>query len=344
MITPASTLDPSQLDTLARLLEADGHQLAGPLQSTLMSGGRSNLTYRVTDGDHDWVLRRPPRGHVLETAHDMGREYSVMKALAATKIPVPATTLFHESSDALGTPFYVMDLVRGSVLRNSADLRNMREDDAATVSRAFIDSLAELHLVDPRSVNLQDLGKAEGYLGRQLRRWARQLSSAGHRDASELRNLGEKLARHVPDSRHASIVHGDYRLDNVIVDMRDPGRIGAILDWEMATLGDPLADLGLTWLYWEGWSGIPNPIAGTPSEHAGFEPWDRLAARYEKTTGINLTNFRWYQAFAIYKFAVIAEGIDYRHAQGDTIGDGFDTIGAMVPELVRRGTALALAL
>jgi aminoglycoside phosphotransferase (APT) family kinase protein len=303
----------------------------------MLSGGRSNLTYRLSDGERDWVLRRPPLGHVLETAHDMNREYRVMMGLAGTAVPVPRTTCYYAEKDILGAEFYVMDMVHGTVFRTAEDLATLLPLEAVRLGEAFIDTLADLHLVDYNAVGLGDFGRPDGYLDRQVRRWVKQLGSSTSRQIPGFDELGARLARTVPESTQSAIVHGDFRLDNAIVDATEPSKILAILDWEMATLGDPLSDLALFYLYWEGWGGLDNPIAATPAEQPGYPSWSELAERYSARTGTALKNFDWYEGFAIFKFAVICEGIHYRHVTGMTVGEGFEKIGAMVPELVQRG-------
>jgi aminoglycoside phosphotransferase (APT) family kinase protein len=310
----------------------------GPLRASLFVGGRSNLTYTISDGGRRWVLRRPPLGHVLATAHDMRREYRVMRALAPTAVPVPRMILEHADPELMGAPFYVMEFVEGVVYRTAADLARLDPDSARRLGYAFLDSLAELHLVDPAAVGLADFGRPEGYLRRQVGRWTKQLTSSRSREVPGFDALAGRLADNVPATQRASIVHGDFRLDNAIIAADDPGRVSAILDWEMATLGDPLADLALFTLYWEGWGGLDNPIFATPAEH-GFPSVAALTQRYAERTGLDLGDDAWYTAFACFKFAVICEGIHYRHVQGLTVGEGFDQIGALVPEIVRRGLA-----
>ena len=336
---PASRagLSSDVLRRIGLLLRDAGAEVAGPLSATLLSGGRSNLTFVLTDGTSKWVLRRPPVGHVLATAHDMHREYRVTAGLHGSSVPVPQPMFYVEDPALLGTPFYVMGFVEGRVLRTDADLAALHEADAASLGVAFLDLLAALHTLDYAAAGLGDLGRPEGYLQRQVDRWQRQLEQSRSRTVAGLDELAGALAREVPGSADVALVHGDFRLDNAIVDRLRSGRIVALLDWEMATLGDPLADLALFWLYWDGWKGIPNPIAATPTDHAGFPSWLELRGRYCERTGADLASFDWYQAFAIFKFAVICEGIHLRHQQGATVGDGFDAVGAMVPELVERG-------
>lgn len=329
-----------QAANLVRIIESSLHRrLNGPLSVSLLSGGRSNLTYRLSAGGEQWVMRRPPLGHVLETAHDMHREYRVMHALAPTAVPVPGTVCYVGDRSVVGAEFYVMDLVDGVVYRTAQEMAALSPAEAETLSYTFIDCMADLHLVDYAAAGLADFGRPDGYLERQMRRWTKQLAASRSRDIAGFDQLGARLAACVPRSAGASIVHGDFRLDNAIIDRTDPSRVLAILDWEMATLGDPLSDLGLFYLYWEGWGGLDNPIAATPAEIPGYPPWSCLAEHYASRTGTQLAEFDWYESFAIFKFAVICEGIYYRHSKGLSVGEGFDKVGAMVPELVRRGHA-----
>jgi aminoglycoside phosphotransferase (APT) family kinase protein len=309
------------------------------LSARLLSGGRSNLTYAVSDGERSWVLRRPPLGHVLATAHDMRREFRVIRGLRNTNVPVPDAVVYCDDPDVIGTDFYIMSLVEGRVFRTAEDMSRLSATEATTLGNAFIDALAELHLVDYERAGLADLGRPDGYLDRQLIRWSKQLTSSQSRDVPGFRALADGLTASMPVTTRSSIVHGDFRLDNAIVHPHVSGKILAILDWEMATLGDPLADLGLFYLYWQGWQGLDNPIAATPAEQPGFPGWEQLSERYARRVGLELHRFEWYRAFALFKFAVICEGIHYRYLRGLTVGDGFDKIGAMVPELVRRGLA-----
>ncbi|AQA01504.1 hypothetical protein BVC93_02580 [Mycobacterium sp. MS1601] len=337
----AGTPTRAQLDTIAGLLrDIDPSLVPGTLSASLVSGGRSNLTFRLDTGGAPLILRRPPLGHVLETAHDMGREYQVMAALHPTGYPVPRMRCHVEDADVLGVPFYVMDLVDGVVYRKEADLAQLDPAQAQGLSFGFIDALADLHLVDHQAVGLGAFGRPDGYLERQVRRWIRQLESSASRQIEGFSELAQRLSASVPATSRSTIVHGDFRLDNAIVDADDPGRVLAILDWEMSTLGDPLSDLGLFYLYWQGWTGLDNPIAATPADIPGYPSWETLAARYSTRTGIELHDFDWYRAFAIFKFTVICEGIHYRYTQGMTVGSGFEEIGRLVPPLVRRGLAI----
>jgi aminoglycoside phosphotransferase (APT) family kinase protein len=336
---PVGALPGLDLGALARHLAATGVPTAGRLRGSLLAGGRSNLTYLVTDGAHRWVLRRPPLGHVLATAHDMGREFRVLSALAGSAVPVPRPVLLCDRPDVIGAPFYVMEHVDGIVYRTDAQLGTVSPDDARHIADALVDALVALHTTVPATVGLGGFGRPDGYLRRQVARWERQLAASRSRDLPGLVALGDRLAATIPPQAPAAVVHGDYRLDNVIVDAAHPGRVRAVLDWEMSTLGDPLTDLAAMILFWDGLRGLDTVITAVPAEHPAFPGRTRLLHRYAAGTGADLTHLRWYLGFAHYKLAVICEGIHYRHAGGATVGDGFDRIGGLVAPVAERGHA-----
>ena len=311
--------------------------LQGPLSAQLVAGGRSNLTYLLTDGRARWVLRRPPLGHVLETAHDMGREHRLLTALSPTDVPVPNPLLL-AGPDVIGAPFYVMEFADGQVLRDRVQLARLDAAAATALADELIDVLVRLHRLDPERVGLGDLGRPAGYLERQLRRWSRQLEASYSRDLPELTRLAERLREQLPVSQANAIVHGDYRLDNVVV---DPGRghIVAVLDWEMATLGDPLADVASTLVWWDGIRGPDSPVAAVPADVPGYPGRDHLLAAYGRQSDLDLAPLPWYLGFAFFKIAAIFEGIHFRAQQGLTVGEGFERLGDMVPPMIERGHA-----
>ncbi|MBV1850189.1 phosphotransferase family protein [Catellatospora tritici] len=313
-------------------------ELAGPLRGELIEGGRSNLTYRLTDGTTRWVLRRPPLGHVLPTAHDMGREYRVIRALRDTGVPVPGTWLLCPDAEVIGSPFYLMDEVPGVVLRGEGH-DPLTPEQARRCGRTLVDVLVALHAVDPAEVGLADFGKPDGYLVRQVAIWHKQWQRSITRELPGLQRLHDRLAAAVPDSGRAGIVHGDYRLDNV---MFDPAvtRMLAVLDWEMCTLGDPLADVGLLHVYTVLAEQGARPGGGL-APGSGFPPAGQLTAWYAEATGVDLAQLDWYIAFAYYKLAIILEGIHARFLAGKTVGRDFETVGAMVPHLVEQGLSAA---
>ncbi|AAZ55877.1 phosphotransferase family protein [Thermobifida fusca] len=310
--------------------------VTGPLTGELIEGGRSNLTYSVTDGTTRWVVRRPPLGHVLPTAHDMAREYRVISALADTDVPVPAVVALCEDTSVIGARFYIMEFVPGTPLRRADQLASRGPHRTRDIALRLIDTLAALHSVDPAAVGLADFGRPHGFLERQVRRWGKQLDASRSRDLPGIDELRARLADTVPESGAAAIVHGDYRLDNVLVDTDD--RITAVLDWEMSTLGDPLTDLGLMLVYFS------DEILATPGPSdvhraPGFPTTDELIARYAERSGRDISRLDWYTGLAFFKLAVILEGIHYRYVQGKTVGSNFEYIGQVVPVLVEGGLA-----
>jgi aminoglycoside phosphotransferase (APT) family kinase protein len=330
------------LDRLGAYLAAHRPELAaGPLSARLIAGGRSNLTYLLRSGDREVVLRRPPLGHVLATAHDMAREHRVISALAPTDVPVPAALLLCADSDVIGAPFYLMEKVDGEVHRHRAQTDPLTAGQRRELAMAMMDTLAALHLVDPSEVGLADFGRPEGYLARQVRRWAGQLDHSRSRPLPGIDELRDALAGSVPDGANTGrIVHGDYRLDNLLATI-DPVTVRAVLDWEMATLGDPLADLGLLLTYWSvlGDSDLAegNPVADGIGPRAGFPSGAELIDRYAGRSDVDVGPLHWHVALGCFKLAVICEGIHYRHTLGQTLGGGFDRIGEMVAPLVEHG-------
>jgi aminoglycoside phosphotransferase (APT) family kinase protein len=334
-----ATGDFSSAVDLPRLTQylAQRVDLAGPLGVDLIHGGRSNLTFRLTDGTHDWVLRRPPLGNVLPTAHDMGREFRVLDALHGSDIPVPTPVLLCQDESVIGAHFYVMAHVAGPVLRDAADTRDLDPDDARHYAACLLDVLVRIHGVPPD--RLEGFGRPAGFMSRQVARWQRQWSMSATGDLPDIDRLIARLADLVPEPQRASLVHGDFRLDNVIF---SPGRrrdVAAVIDWEMATLGDPLADLGLMLVYWD-----PATAAVTGTDHAisanpGFPNTSELVDWYGQASGLDLSRLGFYVGFGYFKLAVIAEGIHARYLAGKTVGRGFETVGAAVPTVVRSGLA-----
>jgi aminoglycoside phosphotransferase (APT) family kinase protein len=331
--------DPPGVDSAALRAYLDAERpglVNGVLSAELIMGGRSNLTYVVSDGEAEWVLRRPPLGHVLATAHDMSREFRVLSALAGSPVPVPGTVLLCTDESVLGAPFYLMERVEGTVYRSAQETAALSAEKARELSFTLVDVLAALHGVDVHAVGLQDFGHPDGYLRRQVRRWRGQLERSRSREVPGIDALADRLDAAVPDSRDATVLHGDYRLDNVIVG--GDGAIAAVLDWEMSTLGDPLADVGLLLVYWETLSAQAGVTASN-----GFASAEEVARHYAERTGRDLSAMDWYVALGFYKLAVVAEGIYYRHTQGKTVGEGFERFATMPATLVERGLATLTA-
>ncbi|GAA2045429.1 phosphotransferase family protein [Catenulispora yoronensis] len=317
-------------------------KVRGPLSATLIAGGLSNLTYELRDAEgRALILRRPPLGHVLPTAHDMRREFRVVSALAGTAVPVARAYLLCEDPDVIGAPFYLMEKADGVVLRTRAQCAALTPAQARAVSESLVDVLAGLHGVDPEAVGLADFGRPEGYLHRQLDRWDRQYAASQSREIRGLFELGDGLRAAVPVTQRSAVLHGDFRLDNVMMRFgADAIGVAAVFDWEMSTLGDPLADLGLLLTYWED-PGHPAKgilsASGGLTNHEGFLAGREVVDRYQAATGLIVDDLDWYVAFSHYKLAVVLEGIHYRHEHGLTLGEGFERAGAAVPALVEGG-------
>jgi aminoglycoside phosphotransferase (APT) family kinase protein len=305
-----------------------------PLSYSLIAGGHSNLTYRVDDaGGGAYVLRRPPLGHVLATAHDMGREHRIISALGPTPVPVAPALAYCDDPEVNGAPFYVMGFVEGHVLRDPTTAEVLDEDQRRTAGESLVDVLADIHAVDPDAVGLGELGRKEGYIERQLRRWHKQFLDSKTRDVPALERVFERLQADVPEQGPATIVHGDYRLDNCLVG--DDGRIAAVLDWEICTLGDPLADLGLLMVYWTDPEDESAALLTAPTALPGFLRRKDLLQRYAERSGRDLSAIDYYTAFGYWKLACIVEGV-YARYRGGAMGSeasGFEAFATQVERL-----------
>lgn len=313
--------------------------VVGPLSAEVIAGGKSNLTYQVDDGQSRWVVRRPPLGHVLATAHDMSREHRVMTALRDTDVPVPMTYALCEDPDVIGAPFFVMEKVDGTPYRLASDLEPLGPDRVRRISKAMVETLAVLHRVDPVRVGLGDFGRPEGFLERQVRRWKKQLDASSTRDLAGAEQLHASLEDSVPAGSAPAVVHGDFRLDNLLV---TDDRVAAVIDWEMATLGDPLTDVALLLVYQQmGDLDVDGPgaahVVADASTAPGFLSRDQMLDRYAQATGRDLSAMGFYTGLAYFKLAVILEGIHYRYTRGQTVGAGFDNVGAVVEPLIAAG-------
>ena len=310
----------------------------------LITAGMSNLTYVVTPAgapdDEAVILRRPPTGAVLATAHDMAREHRVITALAPTAVPVPRTLHLCTDAAVLGAPFYVMERVVG--LHVTRDLPAGYADEPPqrrAVADGLVDVLADLHAVDPSDVGLDGFGRPEGFLTRQVRRWTTQWEATRDQDRPGMDALAARLAETVPETGRTSVLHGDYRLDNCLLDPDEPGRVRAVLDWEMSTLGDPLTDLGLMFVYWpeagEERASMLSPVTTLP----GFPSRREVAERYASRTGTDLSALPWYVGFAFFKFAAIVAGIVARSAAGAMAGKDASGFADRIDPCVALGRA-----
>jgi aminoglycoside phosphotransferase (APT) family kinase protein len=341
MTTLPPLVDPEALAAyLARHVPGE----PAPLQIERIRGGHSNETFFITRGPQEWVLRRPPRGPLLPTAHDVTREYRVLRALEQTSVPVPRPVLLCDDTEVLGAPFYLMERLHGEVIRTTLPAPYDADVGARRgLGIELVDRLADLHAVDWQAVGLGDFGKPSGYLERQLRRWTGQLDASRTRPLPDLDAVTDWLREHLPESGPATIVHGDYRLDNVMFAAQPPARIIGIFDWEMATLGDPLADLGYLLSFWREAGDPDMPLADAAwriTELAGFPSRAELVARYAERTGRAMSDVAFYVALAIWKLAILLEGSYKRHLAGTTDDPFFATLDQGVPALGARALAV----
>jgi aminoglycoside phosphotransferase (APT) family kinase protein len=306
-----------------------------PLSFERIAGGRSNLTYRVGDaGGGSWILRRPPMGATLGSAHDMGREHRILSALAPAGLPVPTPVALCEDEDVTGAVFYVMELVDGLVLRDEDDVTGaFDEDGRRAIGFALVDTLVDLHAVEPAAVGLGELGRHDGYAERQLKRWKRQWDASKTRELASMDEAHERLAARVPPQLGTSLVHGDYRLDNVILSRT--GDVAAVVDWELCTLGDPLADLGLLMVYWAERRDKVVPLTRSPTLAPGFPSREELSARYAERSGRDISQLDFFVALGYWKLAAILEGVYARYSAGayGQTTDEFQTFGEIVEQL-----------
>ncbi len=288
----------------------------GPFAFDVIAGGHSNLTFKVTGSNGtEFVLRRPPLGHVLASAHDMGREHRIIAALRSTPVPVAPALGFCNDPMVNGSPFYVMKFVPGLVIRDrEAAERELTPAARRRASESIVDTMAAIHAVRPADVGLDDLGRHEGYIARQLKRWYGQWNQQKTRDLPSVDRVHDALLARIPDQGPASLVHGDYRLDNCMVD--SSGQVIAVLDWEICTLGDPLADLGLLMVYWTGPGDDMSAWTGQACTAPGFLDRADMAARYATVSGRDISQLDFYVTFAYWKLTCILEGVYARYLGG----------------------------
>lgn len=293
--------------------------IAAPLTVELIAGGHSNLTFGVTDAAGErYVLRRPPLGHVLESAHDMGREHKIVAALAGSGVPVAETLGLCRDVEVNEAPFYVMRYVPGPVLHDAETAAQLSMPERESLGHHVIDVLAKLHALDPDAVGLGDLGRKEAYLARQLKRWNKQWEASKTHEIPAMEETSRLLEERMPEQVGATIVHGDYRLGNMIV---GAGQIKAVLDWELCTLGDPLADVGYLLNSWVQPGEAEEDIA--PTAAGGFPEREALTQRYAAATGRDLSQINYYRAFSHWRLAAIGQGVYKRYLVG-AMGDNRD--------------------
>ncbi|MCW2528379.1 MAG: acyl-CoA dehydrogenase [Pseudonocardiales bacterium] len=310
--------------------------VVGELRAAMITGGRSNLTYKIQDDTHSWVLRRPPTGGLTPSAHDVGREYRIIDALQPTAVPVAKTIANCTDTGVIGAPFTIVEFVPGRVLRTQADLVGICDAELSTIQAGLIQVLVELHSVPYEDYGLATFGRPDGYVERQIRLWRRQWDHVATRELADIDRLHQSLEAAIPPPGDVTIVHGDFRVDNTLLDPQQPDRVLALVDWEMSTLGDPLTDVATMCAYQ---SPDFDHVVGEPA--ASTSPrWPdaaSIAEDYAALTQTDLSNFDFYLGLAYFKLAVIAEGITARHLVGVGDGPGFGTASEAVPGLVADG-------
>ncbi|MDV7133074.1 phosphotransferase family protein [Williamsia muralis] len=321
---------------LRAFLVDSGVPVSGELVVELISGGRSNLTFTARDDNSHWVVRRPPTGGLTPSAHDMNREWTVTRALQDTPVPVARTVAFDKEGTALGAPLTVVEFVDGLVVRSADELDAL--DDAAVERNVtgLVEALADLHAVDYQSFGLGEFGRPDGFVGRQVKLWARQWEHVKTRELDDVATLHAALTESIPAQTSNSIVHGDFRVDNTILDAGDPGVVKAVVDWEMSTLGDPLTDVALMCTYREP---IFDAVLGMKAAWTSdrYPSPDDIAQRYAVASGRELSDWNFYLALANFKLGVIGEGITHRALSGSSSGRGAENAAAATGEFMAAG-------
>lgn len=352
------TLAPEELARVAEVMAAAGTTPSGALRCRLVAGGRSNLTFRLDDrAGGAWVLRTPPRAGRTPSAHDVAREHRVTSALGGTDVPVPPAVALCDDESVLGAPFAVAGFVEGRTVQSRADLDELPAALLPAVVAALADALARLHRVDHVAAGLERFGRPDGYAARQLRRWAGQWDIVGAAFppavAADLARLVAALEQRLPEQRAVGVVHGDYRIDNTLLRLdptADPTgdstgnstagpSVAAVVDWELSTIGDPVADVAMMAVYRHEALDL---VLGEPTAWTApcLPDEQGLAAAYEQAGGVPLVDWERHLALGYLKLAVIAAGIDHRYRAGATHGAGFDTAGQAVGPLLAAGLAV----
>lgn len=330
------TLPGMDIAALEQFLRGQGVEVRGELRVELISGGRSNLTFSAADDVSRWVVRRPPVAGLTPSAHDMAREYTVTSALQASAVPVARTIAFDAAGSALGAPMTVVEFVDGTVFRDQDDLAALTDEQVTASVGALVRVLADLHAVDPVAVGLESFGRPTGFVTRQVELWASQWERVKTRELPDVATLHAALAAAIPPETSASIVHGDFRIDNTILDSADPETVRAVVDWELSTLGDPLTDVALMCVYR---SPIFDVILGTSAAWTSprLPSADALAQAYATASGRELDNWGFYLALANFKLGIIGEGITHRAHQGSDTGSAADRAAEATPEFMAAG-------
>jgi aminoglycoside phosphotransferase (APT) family kinase protein len=314
--------------------EANVPDATPPLEFERISGGRSNLTFGVRDSRGGaWALRRPTLGKRLGSAHDMGREHRVISALQETAVPVPPVVGLCEDDAVNGAPFYVMGFVEGPILRSAEEAEQFDEGERREIGERVVDTLVAIHEVDPAEVGLGELGRKEDYVARQLRRWHGQWEKSKTRELPVVDDVHERLSARIPEQGPATIVHGDYRLDNMI--LSPSGEVAAVVDWELCTLGDPLADVGMLLVYWSEEGDDLMPLFAPATIAPGFPTRDQVRHRYAERSGRDLSEIDFFMALGFWKLAIILEGVYARYASGQygKTDEGFEEFAKIVERL-----------
>jgi aminoglycoside phosphotransferase (APT) family kinase protein len=310
--------------------------VVGELAVDLISGGRSNLTFKAYDDKTSWVVRRPPTTGLTPTAHDMNREWKVTSALQDTAVPVARTVAFDPEGSVLGAPCTVVAFTPGRIVRDHTDLDDLSDDDIDRNTTELVRVLTQIHQVDYAAVGLSDFGRPDRFLRRQVRLWSSQWDKVKTRELEDVDRLHSALEEAIPQTSAASIVHGDYRVDNVILGVEDVGTISAVVDWELSTLGDPLTDVALMCVYR---APVLDQVLGFPAAWTSdrYPSPDSLAERYAQASGRDLTNWNFYLALANFKLGIIAEGITHRALAGAGSGNGAEKAAEATAEFIATG-------
>jgi aminoglycoside phosphotransferase (APT) family kinase protein len=334
-LRPGEELDLAKLEPFLRNHFPAG---TGPLVVRQFPSGHSNLTYSVHLGAREFVLRRPPFGSKVKTAHDMGREFRVLSKLHSAYPPAPKVLLYCDDDSILGAPFYLMEPIRGIILRrNLPPGLVFSAETARRLSESFLDNLALLHSLDYAAIGLADLGKPQGYLDRQVRGWTERYYGSKTHDYPEVEKIFAWMAEHIPSTSGATLIHNDYKYDNLVLDPGDLTKIVGVLDWEMCTIGDPLSDLGTALAYWVDAQDPEDlqKIRWGPTTVPGSMTRAQLLERYAQTTGRDVSRMDFYLTFARFKIAVIIQQIYYRYRVGLTKDERFASMPAIVALLLR---------